>query len=249
MKTVRFIFGLLSLVLLIISGCVSNELNDGSEYEYRTNDVLYPKNAKLKRILQVFSDNSSNEFARYEYDEQGRILKVISPTSNAYDLYEYNEKGQVIHIVTYMAGYENPLTYVIYRKLVNTYDENGNKIKELIDGAYTVYEYENNKLIRSEHYTDDNFDFYRLYEYNALGEMVKEYFNVPDVEGEPVITEHTYNEGLLVYSVTRSEKNFMWDSKKIYDMNDNLIMKIDNIPGLSSMSTATAFYETRRYEY
>jgi hypothetical protein len=71
------------------------------------------------------------------------------------------------------------------------------------------------------------------------------------VEEKPIITEHTYKEGLFVYSITYSgeKTNFMWDSRKIYDKNDNLITTIYNNPGLSSNPTATAFYETRRYEY
>jgi hypothetical protein len=48
----------------------------------------------------------------------------------------------------YMSNYENPTTYVLYRTVVYTYNENGNKIKEWIDGAYTYDVNENNSTKR-----------------------------------------------------------------------------------------------------
>jgi hypothetical protein len=254
METRRFFLGLTVVILLSLSGCESNDLNDNAVNDYRTQDVLYKKNAKLKRIYQVFSDNHSELFSEYEYDKSGRISKTF--LGDSYSKYEYNAKGQLATISNFYKNELSPNKTVSY-----TYDGDGNIIKELTDpvyvnpnmSGYVLYKYENKRLIRSEHYVQDKISFRKLYEYNDAGEKVKEYMQIPDEEGDPVITENTYKEKLLVYSITfEGEKsNFIHDSKKVYDMNDNLILTIDNVPGLSSASydPKNAFYLTRRYEY
>jgi hypothetical protein len=249
------------MLLLIVTACESTGVDNDIENanEYKTDEVLYPKNSKLKRVLQVFSDNSVNEFYSYEYDESGRICKENSLTAYSYGVYEYDTKSLLTSISHFFVSPQPPASPVLERKHTYIYDETGNKIKETIErftdpegSEYTLYKYEDKKLVRSEHYTQDKNDFYILYQYNDAGEMIRENLAVPGAEGEdPVITEHTYQAGLLVYSITYSgeKTNLMRDSRKIYDLNDNLVMTIDNMPGLSSTYPGKPFYETRRYEY
>jgi hypothetical protein len=51
------------------------------------------------------------------------------------------------------------------------------------------------------------------------------------------------------YSGDDKESGFMFDTKKIYDRNGNLVMTITDMPGMSSNPNLKHFYETRRYEY
>jgi hypothetical protein len=250
MKTQKLIIGLVGLVMLTVSGCDKSELNNDTEY--RTNEVLYSRNSKLKRVFQCYPDNSSQAISEYEYDNLGRIHKIIYPTSDySYKIYKYNTNGQLTNIFFYST---NSVVNIIF---TYTYDTNGNKIKEEIENIdagtseYTLYFYENHRNTKSEHYTQGTLNFYILYEYNSSNQVEKEFFSIPNVPDDepPIVTEHAYNEGLLIYSITyNGAKNLMWDSKKIYDMNDNLVKTIENFPGLSSIAGGN-FYETRRYEY
>jgi hypothetical protein len=262
MKIQDLILGFACMILPAIAGCESNGLDDGTddtvyEHEYRTDEVLYPPNSKLKRVLQVYPDDSTNEICNYEYDRSGRISKENS-LFGYYGLYEYDAKNQLTAISYFSVNAESTTPPVLNRKHIYKYDKSGNKTRETIErygeskqSEYTLYKYKNKKLVRSEHYASERFEFYRLYEYNHSNELIKEYFSVPNVNEEPVTTEHTYKDGLLVYSITYSgsKTNLMWDSRKIYDMNDHLIIEINNTPGLSSAIPPTAFYDTRRYEY
>jgi len=75
MKTKSFILSSACLVLSLMTSC-SNDTVDDMDFAswdasvYLTNDVLYPKNAKLKRVIHspVWEDI-------YQYDAKGRIDK------------------------------------------------------------------------------------------------------------------------------------------------------------------------------
>ena len=106
------------------------------------------------------------------------------------------------------------------------------------------------KFTKQEHYEGNKQTYYIIYEYKS-DKLVKEKFFVPG-EKDFITTEHLYEEGLLVYSITYSgnpESGFGRDERNYYDRNDNLIKCVANIPGLSSYSGATEFYVTWEYDY
>jgi YD repeat-containing protein len=271
MKATRCFYVPAVLVLLAAAGCDTNapmDIPEGfaghteewDESFYVTNDVTYPKDSKLKRVIQMNEDNTYSQlFEEYEYDKSGRITKRIFPTSaGSYHSYGYNNKGQLSSISKY---YDSTLT----QRIAYEYDGQGNRTKEQQTNAATeqltsttLYIYENGKLVVSEHWMataySDNTQHIIQYSYNSSGELISEWLSVPGEEGH-VTTANSYHDGLLYYTVTYSgddkESGFMFDTKKIYDRNGNLVMTIHDMPGLSSSLPVVGqhFYEIRRYEY
>jgi hypothetical protein len=227
---------------------------------YRWAAFLYPENSKLKRVYQVDSQFVFLQtLSEYTYDESGKIEKVISPSGGGfYDDYKYDTKGQLSGISKYN---NDNLVQII----TLTYDESGKKIKEEIENksegtvsyglSYKLFTYDNNRLAKMESFHENTLKYYKLYEYNNANELVKEKLFVPG-DDTHVTTEHTYAEGLLIYSVTYSgnlKDGFMNDTKRYYDLNGNMTLTIDNTPGLANMSAPggeqAAFLERRIFEY
>ena len=235
----------------LLLSCGKNETESNSVrpviHDYRINDVLYGKGSKLKYIY-----HQDRFYAEYKYDESNRISRIdYGVDTYAYEIYQYNTKGELEKISSY---YLQNLS--LGHTVVYSYDAKGNKEKELIDytdnreTVYNLYKYSDGKLTKQEHYEGNKQTHYIIYEYKG-DKLVKEKFFVPS-EKDFVTTEHFYEEGLLVYSITYSgnpESGFGHDERKYYDKNDNLIKTVSNIPGLSSMSGATAFYVTWEYKY
>lgn len=257
MKAKVFCFVVTVSFLAAFSSCKSDDFDfpPYEEHEFITNDVLYEKGSLLKTEYQVFSDSSKQVFAVYDYDSQGRISKV-NHSGTAYDIYKYNDKGLLECITAYneeMIQSQLPFRIVSYQ-----YDINGNKIKEITKYNDTVkgaiyndvvdYIYENQKLKKTVDYSKGNLISYVVYEYDDSGNVSRER-RYGSNDDSFVETTHTYRDGLLVYSITRSGASFMYDSRKIYDKNGHLILKIDNMPPLSSSAHATEFLVTRMYEY
>jgi len=254
MKATRCFYVPAVLVLLAAAGCDTNapmDIPEGfaghteewDEAFYVTNDVTYPKDSKLKRVIQMNEDNTYSQLLEeYEYDNSGRIEKRIFPTSDgSYHSYGYNNKGQLSSISKY---YDSTLT----QRIAYEYDGQGNRTKEqqtdmetgqLTSTTLYIYD-ENGKLVKSEHWVETayagNTHYIIQYSYNSSGELIAD-------------------DGLLYYTVTYSgddkESGFMFDTKKIYDRNGNLVMTIHDMPGLSSTLPVVGqhSYETRRYEY
>jgi YD repeat-containing protein len=242
------------IILMLAAGCT----NDSAKIEeagwnsiYLTRDVLYPKDSKVKRILQVNSDRTHAQvLTEYEYDSAGRTAKAIH-AGEYYDVYEYNEKEQLTRISTYSNS-----TSAQTRLTTYAYDAEGNRIKEQVEyldseygyTVHTLYIYENGQLAESRHFNRENrLDYIIRYEYDASGLMVRELFSVPEIDEAPLVKKYLYQDGLLVY--VYSEYDSAYTEQRIYDLNGNLIELILDIPGLSSLSTVRHFYEIRRYEY
>jgi len=250
MNTKNLNFVVLFVFFTFLLSCSKNEIDNAPEiHDYRVQDILYPKNSKLKRVYQVFGDNK-NLSAEYQYDDLGRIIRVDFGDS-AYDLYLYNAKGQLETINKHISTIIQTITY--------SYDAEGNKVKELYEWKdlnsemrerYFLYQYSGKKLIKQEQYWEDQHKLHIVYEYKD-DILVKEKSFVPGSK-DYLTTDHFYEQNLLVYSMTyggNSKSDFASDVKRYYDHNDNLIRTVSNIPGLSSMAGATVFLVTREYEY
>lgn len=257
------------MATVLLTSCKDNETHAISEppvtdnllASFRWSAFIYPKNSKLKRIYSVDSQYAFVQtLSEYRYDDFGKIEKIIySASDNSYDEYKYNTNGQLSSISRYIS---NDLTQIT----TFTYDDSGKKIKEETENrveesvfyglSYTLFKYDNDKLVKTEDYNKGTLRSYKLYEYNDSGELMKEKLFVPD-DDSYVTTEHIYAEGLLIYTVTYNEDDkesgFMFDTKRYYDLNDNMTLTIDNMPGLSSLflpnGKQPTFLERRIYEY
>ena len=246
----------------IHTSCEKNEIDRGSfdfkVHDYRVENILYPKDSKLKCVYQAFS-NYRQLHDTYTYDNLGRISRVDWDYDiwKVYDIYLYNQKGQLEKISKYEATIDNSPS--LRQTTSYSYNQKGDIIKESIEWKdlnskvqtrYNLYWYNGMKLTEMETYENDRKQSSRVYEYNG-DILIKEKFFVPD-EKDYIITEHFYNQNLLVYSITylkNPESGFLRDQRKYYDQNDNLVKTVDNVPGLSSYSEATAFYVIWEYEY
>ena len=175
MKT-RKLFAMMVFVFpLIIVSCGKNEMDDTAVlHDYRVQNVLYPKDSKLKTISYVESVKSKKGgiiINQYDYDELGRISKVSQPMYKdgtsifengtivglySYSDYVYNNDGLLDRIISYhsniYAGFQNLETHTY------SYDKSGNKLKTLIEYPIInatdsiLYFYEGNRLVRENKY-------------------------------------------------------------------------------------------------
>ena len=265
MKTKSFILSAACLALSLMASC-SNDPVDDKDFAswdasaYLTNDVLYPKNAKLKRV--IFSPVWEKV---YQYDAKGRIDKILygsEPEYLQYDIYAFNETGLLSDISNYYKD-------ILVKKTVFSYDDSGNKIKEETkpgndpelqgNPSSVTYSYNNGKLVKSEEYfqylNGEISHFVKKYEYNNDGELIREKLYDND-ENDYSTTEYYYHGGLMYYSITYYKdkvSGFCCDSRRTYDLNGNLVKQADNIPGLSSSMAPDgkqpAFIVTTEYEY
>jgi len=262
MKTKSLFVMMMFALPSILVSCGKNEIDNGSfdfkVHDYRVENVMYPKGSKLKRVYQVFS-NYRQLHNTYTYEISGKISRVDWDYESwkYYDIYLYNENGQLEKISKYEVYLDNSPN--LRQTISYNYNQEGDKIKELIEWKdinsqmqtrYYLYQYNGKKLSKMETYENDKKQSYSIYEYKG-DILMKEKFFVPN-EKDYLTTEHFYDQNLLVYSITYNKNpksGFMRDERKYYDQNDNLIKTVDNIPGLSSYSGATAFYVTWEYEY
>ena len=263
MKTEKMFVMIMFVIPFLLVGCEKNEIDNESFdfkiFDYRVEGVLYSKDSKLKRVYQVWSDDNKMLRAEYSYDNLGRISRSDTDYGDwkYYDLYLYNVKGQLERKSSYEKYLENPPN--LRQTVTYSYNIDGNKIKELVEWEdsnsktqtmYYLYQYDGKKLTRMETYENDSKKYYLVYEYKG-DVLIKEKLFVPD-DKDYVTTEHFYDQNLLVYSITYHENpksGFMHDERKYYDHNDNLIKRIGNHPGLSSMAGATSFLVMWEYEY
>lgn len=251
MKTKKIIVGLISLFILITSACQKED----------TPSCSYPKNAKLKRVVECSDfdltcpamecQNIEGIEEEYEYDSKGRIERVLvrpryedgiltGMFSN--NLYEYNSKDQLVKIEYYSLFKDE---YFIYQIDTYTYSDDGKKIKENIeyvnsDNQYKIYKYSDNRLIRIDIYEldSDELDDYILLEYDDSGNLVKEtIYNKDGVQRYYI--QHEFENGLNVITHHATGKFI-----KTYDENENLIfMESDYLSGSSKANFR------HKYEY
>ena len=257
MNTKNLNFVVLFVFFTFLLSCSKNEIDNAPEiHDYRVQDILYPKDSKLKRVYHVF-DNHKDFATEYLYDDLGRISRVNFALARRYDIYHYNAKGQLETISKYDEYLENPP--VLIDKFVYFYDTEGTKVKELNEFGFpylgvqtwsNIYLYKNKKLAKKEYYEDDQLKYYIVYEYKG-NILKKERFCVPESKDYGTI-EHFYDQGLLVYSTqynNEDAKSALMYEMRYYDWNNNLIKLVQNRPGLSSYSGATVFLIRWEYEY
>jgi RHS repeat-associated protein len=94
----------------------------------QTNDFIYDE---LDHLLRVEDTANAREYARFSYDEQGRVVKAVSGNI-IYSVMEYDGAGRLKKVQnlksdsTFLSSYE----YV--------YDSRGNRKKEIVNGTTTT---------------------------------------------------------------------------------------------------------------
>jgi len=264
MKTKKLLI-LFILNLFFFSSCKKNELKDDSVlHDYRVNNVLYSKNAKLKQILSVESVNSEKNgliTSEYEYDEFRRISKVSNPLYengkivgvSFYTLYFYNDKNQLEKTMNYI--YKQNSGFINGDNKIYFYDDKDNLLKIAIQSQNTdsiFYFYKYNLLSREEYYSGflNRVTTYTEYEYNIQNELIFETVYLAENNSISRTISHNYQEGLNVKTevfviITNLKKDKMREIKRYYDKNDNLIYLESK--ELTTYSSASSYVE--KYEY
>jgi len=254
MNTNALLIGL--LIFVFLPGCEKDN--------NVTRITNYAENAKLKRILLYASIDSEEPIAidsEYEYDSLGRVQKVTAPMHDdgkivgtiRYDLYEYNSKGQLARISNYNANINSPTGFINLHNRVYFYSDEGLKIKELIEypqiGSfeYTLFTYSGDKLIKAEKYDNmDKLERNNSYEYNVVGELIKEIAYAYD-NAILSVTNTFYKNGVntLTEVYWGNQEIKTREIRKTYDSSGNLIIKESD--ELSILSSAMS--HVLRYEY
>ena len=243
----RYLFGIISLLIIIASACEKKE---------NTPTCSYPKNAKLKRIVNcgyIETDCPTKECddivrieKEYEYDSKGRLEWELFHPKGEYLLYKYNSKDQLAKIEYYGEYKDDNLPYQI---ITYTYSDDGKKIKENIEyvnsnNQYKLYKYSDNRLTRIDIYEESDelndyiLDDYILLEYDDSGNLVKEaVYNYDGVLRYNI--QHEFENGLNVRTYENGN-----EFVKTYDENDNLVF-LEEFRGAGSSKTNAKF----KYEY
>ena len=181
-------------------------------------EIIYDANGRVSSFVY-----DSGAYLNYTYDDENLTISAESSVETS-SSETYNDAFLVVSS-TDEDGNATEYTYDEYFRVASetsggktvsyTYDENGNVLSEVSDdeeaeNTYYVYD-ENSNVIRQQ--TGKN---YIYYVYNDIGEAVlsatlKEDYkgNIPDIYEEGLtcfdVTQYTYNNGLLVKSVSETE--------------------------------------------
>jgi archaellum component FlaF (FlaF/FlaG flagellin family) len=127
-----------------------------------------PYKGKIKRVKQYSSvrDTVLRGVEEYKYDSNGRLKAIESQGGTV--KFEYNANNQLIHkcYINDNPDFNDTITYIY---------QDGKLVIELqpsdrVNSAYfrmlkTVYEYENEKLVKTKRYRDSIFERLTVYEY------------------------------------------------------------------------------------
>lgn len=199
----------------------------------------------------------------YEYDKDGRIIKVSRPTYNNneightgwYNEYTYNEKGQLVKIAYWV--YNRDETFHNLTITAITYNDRGLKVEEVVgspDGLATdkkTFEYDKGLLSRQNVYDHSGALLnYTKYEYDKEGRLSKETVYGPKSDKPHQYSLYSYENGLNtqvdVYRSVNLQKEYelLRRITKEYDKNNNLVrLSSKEIWMASSMSSYVLFYE------
>ena len=210
-----------------------DETNGSKEKLYHwINIMTYDKDGNLVKVVDINPETNKetvleeyvyengflveDPFKKYSYDDNGRLIKVVTPSGDYYEVYTYDEKGNIIHtekkstdsygytidtidyayddrgnVACKKESYERNYPGNVETKTYTTeyvYDSDNNLIYEKGDDWTKEYSYEDGKLDYCE-YEDSN--SYELTEYDYWGDIPVEYF-MDDDEMEWVTFNNEY---------------------------------------------------------
>ena len=154
---------------------VETQTYDNEEWWYTTKFILDEK-GNNHGSEKVAANGTIMTEVMLSTDEQGRMLTSESYLNGELDStteYAYNEDGLIVKRYTTTIdqfGGENRVSYID-----STYDQQGNLTREDYrwepsnENSYTLFIYENGKLIREETYNGDSLDVYKDYTFDETG--------------------------------------------------------------------------------
>ncbi len=190
---------------------------------FQNEDTFYiNKDRKLKRKLVYSSSKAEEPYARtdYYYDRFGNLIKeliTVDPDPVTFkNIFMYDQKGRLLekrHYGIPQGASSTGLTednLTLYTVSHYSYPDENTKVETiyLLDEFEdsTVYEYENNLLIKETHFKKSGSVFwYKTYTYDEDGNLIQDY-------EEPGGTKnvYTYKDGHIV-----SMKDYVNDSLRV----------------------------------
>lgn len=150
-----------------------------TETTYEKTSVLYLYDSEGRVVQEEgmgVSDWPNVSRAIYEYGDNIVTKKyyTINNVMEYYEVWEYNANGQEVRYTYYYANGD------IWQQCIYEYDGEGKLIKE-VDAEYPAngqrYEYDiNGELIKMIYYNSSGEYAYSTYEYNEVGNLVRETF-------------------------------------------------------------------------
>ncbi len=167
----------------------------------------YDSDGKQTGLRVYNADGEETDFVEYQYDEEGKVIQDAGYSADGTIRsaeYGYDEKGNI----AYSEGEEES------ENAVFSYDDQGRRTERREqgeDGMVTTYTYnEEDQLIRTDDYAQDELLGYTLYEYDEQGNQISESTYSPDGTLRERLVSEWDEDGNIV-------------SENIYDGDGNLL--------------------------
>ncbi|MBD2168527.1 putative Ig domain-containing protein [Calothrix membranacea FACHB-236] len=180
----------------------TDSTNNKTQFTYDTTQTHY---------LREITDPLGRKGIRTEYDDQGRLIRLIDAEGNALDLsYSSGASSQTV---------KDPLGNTITR----VFDVQGNVVQEVDAlGGITQRTFDNNNNLLSETDPEGNT---KTYTYDSRGNKLTE------TDGEGNVTRYTYNANNKLLTETDGLGN---TTTYAYDAKDNLFSRKDSLGNVTS---------------
>lgn len=217
-------------------------------------------------LKSVVSGNSQSRITSYQYNDLGRLFKVIDPSGNSAEI-TYDVGGRVVEVkdaannIVKTVYDENNVPIEFKNEKGHSWSNTLNNLSQQISGTTPLanqsqYEYNLNGLLTKSVSPEGN---YKVFEYNVLNQVKKvNYFNVDSILQESIDLLYDLNSNLIEISSTNQSVILSYDtlnqliSKKVPVLNRELIYEYNELGLRSSMmilNTLSNEFELTQYEY
>lgn len=188
----------------------------------RRHDYTYnEKNQMIKDVsTDAFaSDYYSTYIATFEYDAEGREIKIVSKYENETIIEEftYDAEGKLLKQTWAEDGVGVYSIYDYY------YDEKGRPVEILFteegeDGGFRRVTFNDKDQMLTEHvYYTFGYEYIYNYEYDEHGNVIKAIYTNPDATVGNDITESTYKFVYIPFEYTEQEWRDIFDATQCWD--------------------------------
>lgn len=215
-----------SIIFYVLMGCSEDD-------SQTTNSVAF----RIKEFQYKGAGDTNFHMYSLEYDEKGRLSKIIEGTNEA--LFEYNEKDELVADRYYNYNY-------------NAFG-NISKIKPKLGNDSIIISYDENQLVINKIWYIENYKQYTQYQYDSQNRVIETYDYVEE-EGELVFSSYRHfyeyeNQDIIKsrIQIYDEESNLTWQSESLYQYEDspspcNLIQKALKIDTAKTFIDVTDFF-------
>jgi YD repeat-containing protein len=197
-----------------------SETYTDKEGNVRKHDYTY--NEKNQRVTDVSTDASDYYLtytATFEYDAEGREIKIVTKYENETIIEEftYDAEGRILKQTWAEEGCEPYSIYDYY------YDEKGRPVEILFteegeDGGFRRVTFNDKDQMLTEHvYYAFGYEYTYNYEYDEHGNVIKKIYANPDATIGNDITESTYKLVYIPFEFTEQEWVDICDATQCWD--------------------------------